>query len=388
MNDPAAASSLLARAVALLPTGPRRAELMWEQAIALRLRGRSREADAALDAAEHEAHRVGAPAIAARSVAERTHGRLSSGELGLDEAIVAFEAAVTALAAESDERGLGRADLLASSVHWFAGNLTATAASAERAWAHYLAAGFSPASCICTYAEALFHGPTTVEDGSARCAALLEASSDRMTEANVTTVLGGFRTLAGATADAYDLLDHARRVYEDVGSDRGILMIWTPYRVEAEALAGNLDVAIALAHENVETLTALGEHGYSSMRALRLADLLMLQGDDERADEVTAIAERDALPSDVLAQFLRRSVRGRLLARAGDTEAGEAQARDGVRLAMLTDELCARAGAHFALAEVLDLAGDRPRAEVEEASGRDLLLRKGAKGALVGAPFA
>ena len=68
--------------------------------------------------------------------------------------------------------------------------------------------------------------------------------------------------------------------------------------------------------------------------------------------------------------------------------AGEAMARDGVRLASLTDELCGRARAHFALAEVLELAGDRPGAEVEEASGRDLLLRKGAKGALVGAPFA
>ena len=249
MNDPAAASSLLARAVALLPTGTRRAELMWEQAIALRLRGRSGEADAALDAAEHEAHRVGAPAIAARSVAERTHGRLLSGELGLDEAIAAFEATLTTLASERDERGLGRVELCAGTVHWLAGNHKASAAAAERAWAHYSAAGFSPAVCIGTYAESLYHGATTVEAGSARCAELLELSPDRMTEANVTTVLGGFRSLAGDADDARDLLDHARGLYEDLGNDRGLLMHWAPYRVEAEALAGNLDAATKRARE-------------------------------------------------------------------------------------------------------------------------------------------
>ena len=388
MNDPAAASSLLARAVALLPTGPRRAELMWEQAIALRLRGRSAEADAALDAAEHEAHRVDAPAIAARSVAERTHGRLLSGELGLDEAIAAFEATLTTLASERDERGLGRVELSAGTVHWLAGNHKASAAAAERAWAHYSAAGFSPAVCIGTYAESLYHGATTVEAGLARCAELLELSPDRMTEANVTTVLGGFRSLAGDADDARDLLDHARGLYEDLGNDRGLLMHWAPYRVEAEALAGNLDAATKRARSNVERLTALGERGYSSVRALRLAELLLLQGDDDEAERVTALAERDALSSDVIVQFLRRSIRGQLLARGGDVARGAAIARDGVRLASLTDELCGRARAHFALAEVLELAGDRPGAEVEEASGRDLLLRKGAKGALVGAPFA
>ena len=388
MNDAAAASGLLARAVALLPTGTRRAELMWEQAIALRLRGRSSEADAALDAAETEAHRVGAPALAARSVAERTHGGLLSGELGLDEAVAAFEATLTTLASERDERGLGRAELCAGTVHWFAGNHGASAAAAERAWAHYSAAGFSPAVCIGTYAEALYHGATTVEAGSARCAELLELSPDRMTEANVTAVLGGFRALAGAADAARELLDHARGLYEDLGNDRGLVMFWTQYRVEAEALAGNLDAATERARESVERLTSLGERGYSSVRALRLADLLLLQGDDDEADRVTALAERDALPSDVIVQCLRRSIRGQLLARAGDVAAGEAMARDGVRLALLTDELCGRARTHFALAAVLELAGDSPAAEAEETAGRGLLLQKGVKGALVGAPFA
>ena len=56
-------------------------------------------------------------------------------------------------------------ELCAGTVHWLAGNHKASAAAAERAWAHYSAAGFSPAVCIGTYAESLYHGATTVEAG-------------------------------------------------------------------------------------------------------------------------------------------------------------------------------------------------------------------------------
>ncbi len=220
-NDPAAASGLLGRAVSLLSPGALRAELIWEQSLALRLRDRAADADTALARAEEEGLAVGARAIVARAVAERTHAMLLSGELALDQAVAHFEGALSTLAAERDERGLGRAELLAGSVHWFAGNLADAAVTAERAWAHYSAAGFSPAGCISTHAEALYHGSTTVEAGTARCIELLETAPDRMTQANVTTVLGGFRGLAGAVTEARDLLDHARELYDDLGSSRG-----------------------------------------------------------------------------------------------------------------------------------------------------------------------
>jgi hypothetical protein len=49
---------------------------------------------------------------------------------------------------------------------------------------------------------------------------------------------------------------------------------------------------------------------------------------------------------------------------------------------------CAPVQAHFGLAEVLELAGDRAGATAEENAARELLHLKGAKGALVGAPSA
>ena len=386
MNDVAAASSLLDRATTLMPSGAERAALLWEQALALRLQDRLAEANAALTEAEEDARLCGARAISARVAAERAEIRLHSGDLSLDEAIGAFEAALSTLRGEQDERGLGRAELLAGSVHWFACNLEAAEAAAERAATHYHAAGFSPAGCIGTLAEALYHGATPVDAAALKCTELLSQSPDRMTEANLTAVLGGLRALAGDAGDARSLLDHARGLYEDLGSSRGVLTVWTPYRIDAEVLAGNLDAATTLARENLEALAALGELGYASTRAVELAELLLLQADDREAARATAFAERDGLASDVLVQFLRRSLRARLLARSGDLAPALELARDAVALASLTDVLRYRARAHLALAEVLARAGDDSGARAEEALAEGLLRQKGVKGALVGAP--
>ena len=385
-NDAGAATSLLDRATTLMPSGSERAALLWEQAITLRLQDRLSEATAALNEAEQDARASGARAVSARVAAERAEIRLLNGDLSLDDAIEAFNEALSTLRSEHDERGLGRAELLAGSVHWFACNLEAAAAAAERAATHYHAAGFSPAGCIGTLAEALYHGATPVEAAALRCTELLSQSPDRMTEANLTAVLGGLRALAGDAADARSLLDHARGLYEDLGSSRGVLTVWTPYRIEAELLAGNLDAATTLARENFEALSALGELGYASTRALELAELLLLQGDAQEAERATAVAERDGLASDVLVQFLRRSLRARLLARSGDLAVALELAQDAVALASLTDVLRYRARAHLALAEVLARAGDDAAARTEEAVAEDLLRQKGVKGALVGAP--
>ena len=386
MSDLASAADLLGRATSLLPQAERRAELLWESAIVLRLRGRAADADAALAEADQAAEALRLPWLTARVVAERTLLDLLSGHVGLDDAVVEFEAALETLRDAGDDRGLGRAELCACGVHWFAANNAAAAAGARRAAAHYVRAGISPAACIGAEAEALFYGATSVKDGVARCLELQESAPDRMAEANVTAVLGAFQALAGDADEARSLLDHARRLYEDLGNRRGLLAVWTPLRVEAAILSGDLVTAATLARENVEAFVATGERGYSTARALRFAAVLLLQGEDEEADRATSVAERDALPSDVLVQFLRRSMRARLLARGGEVAAAEPLARDAVRIAAQTDCLCDRARAHLALAEVLELAGAEADARAEEAIADELLRLKGAEGALVGAP--
>ena len=140
-NDAGAATSLLDRATTLMPSGSERAALLWEQAITLRLQDRLSEATAALNEAEQDARASGARAVSARVAAERAEIRLLNGDLSLDDAIEAFNEALSTLRSEQDERGLGRAELLAGSVHWFACNLEAAAAAAERAATHYHASG-------------------------------------------------------------------------------------------------------------------------------------------------------------------------------------------------------------------------------------------------------
>jgi hypothetical protein len=385
-NDVAAATSVLGRAAALLPAGPRRAELLWERSIALRLQGAVAEADSALAQAGLEARDTGARSIAARVEAERTQVILSTGELPLDEAVTRFDEALSTLREEGDHRGLGRAGFCACIVHAFACNFAADATAAEEAAKHYRAAGFSDAACIGRRAEALFYGATDVGTASLACSAMLETELDRLSEANVTSVLGGLRALAGDVDDGLALLDRAHELYEDAGSKRSIEFVWTPLRVEAELIAGDTAGAAARAASNVEELMRIGERAFASTRALQLAGARLLLGDEPGADRWTSFAEENALASDVLPQFLRRSLRARLLARAGAIADAEGLARDALRLAMMTDALLDRARAHVALAEVLLLAGDEAGARMEEEAADALLRLKGVKGARLGAP--
>jgi hypothetical protein len=156
-----------------------------------------------------------------------------------------------------------------------------------------------------------------------------------MTEANAMSVLGALRALAGAADDGLALLDQARPLYEDIGSRRGIVFIWTLARIDAEVAAGLLQHAAERAQANVDELRAQGEMAYACCRSLTLADLHFALQNDDAAEDATAFGEAHAFPSDVLAQFLRRSMRARLLARRGFREGGGACTRS--RLDRLVD---------------------------------------------------
>ena len=375
-NNVNAAVGLLGRATELLPAGPGRAALLWEHSLALRLHGDDRLADVALAEAEANARAASNDAVIARVEAERASLGLFTGRLSLDDAIAALERSAATLRREGDERGLGRAIYHTGFVHAFACNLAAQAEAAAEAANHYASAGFSPAACIGSYLEALYHGSVDVETAAGRCAELVESATDTMTEANATSVLGGLRALSGAHDEAFALLEHARSLYEDIGSRRGVIFVWAPLRIDAETAAGDVASAAAHAQANVDELRRLGEQAYASTRALTLAHLQLALDDDVAAERATAFAEAHALPSDVLVQFLRRSIRARLLARAGESQEAERLAREAVSIASLTDALRDRATAHAALADVLARKGDARGAREEAAAAAELLRRR------------
>ena len=142
--------------------------------------------------------------------------------------------------------------------------------------------------------------------------------------------------------------------------------VWSPQRIAADTLAGNLDAATILAEAVVAELMSANDRAYASTHAVFLADLLLLRGTDAQAERYLAIAEQHALPSDVLVQFMQRAVRARLLARTGEFAAAETLARDATALSSMTDVLRDRARVHLALAEVLSLAGKPAAARREQ----------------------
>jgi DNA-binding SARP family transcriptional activator/predicted ATPase len=378
-TDSSAATGLLRRAVDLLPADRRRAELLWELSIALRVSGLADDAEATLARAAAEAALLKDRPLLARADAEVVRTRLWSGELSLADAAAALATAIATLERHGDERGLGRALLDVSSVHLFACNLAEIEATTTRAAAHYEAAGMNPAACIGLNAEALYYGATPVDDAVARCVAVLERVSDRQTEANVAAVLGALQALGGDPDAGRTLVSHARTLFADVGNHLALTAIVNPLEMDIELCAGELGAAVEIGQASFDRLTSIHDVAYASTRAVQLADVLLDVGNAEAAEGYVSFAELNAISGDVLVQFLARSARARLLARAGDFAAAETAARAAVSIAELTDVLRDRSRTHLALAEVLRLEGRTEEAAEERERAIALLREKGAR---------
>jgi len=378
MQDVQAPTGLLRRATALLPAGPRRAELLWELALALWLENAREESRLALDRAEADGFAIGSRSILARVRVEKAHLSLISGDLELADVVAELATAAAQLELERDERGLGRAHTCLAMTHAFAFNMGEYGREGERAAAHYRAAGFAPSAAIGIQAEGVYFGASPVAEALRTCAELLREPPDRMSEANVTAVVAALRALVGEIDEARGLLDQARALYDDVGNRRIIHTAWDGYHLEVEMLAGNVDAAAAHSGESVAVLLAGGEPAHATTRAGQLAAFLLDADRPDEAERFAGIAEDGSVESDVFAQLLWRGVRARLLARQGDYEDAEALARGAVAISLLTDALRERARAHLALAEVLMLSGKDAEAQAEVSRARNLLVAKGA----------
>ena len=149
-----------------------------------------------------------------------------------------------------------------------------------------------------------------------------------------------------------------------------------------ELLAGDPAAAEAELRRDYETLDRLGERNYISTVAAVLAEAVYEQGRLDEADRFATVSAEVAAPDDVATQFLWRGVRGKLLARQGRVDEGEALVREAVRLARSTDELISPANALMDLAEVLCLDGRRQ--EAAEATDEAIRLYE-QKGSVVAA---
>jgi class 3 adenylate cyclase/tetratricopeptide (TPR) repeat protein len=182
-----------------------------------------------------------------------------------------------------------------------------------------------------------------------------------------------FLAMLGRFDEANRLLAEA----EDRMLERGVakaggrarFQIWLPLRrFDVAMLEGDAVRAEAAARETCETAQAMGgEFGNFLWFCCNLAQALCLLGRDAEAEEWLERG-RDLGPTEErFPQILWRHARGKVLARRGELEEGERLAREAIGLATGTGMLNVHAAALVDLAEVLALAGDDARAELEEA---------------------
>ena len=108
-----------------------------------------------------------------------------------------------------------------------------------------------------------------------------------------------------------------------------------------------------------------------------LAEALYRLGRDVEALEATELGERSAAPDDVLSHVIWRSVRAKLLARAGELAQAERLALDAVALVVGTDDLSHAGDASTSLATVLLAAGKTEDARAAALKALELYGRKG-----------
>lgn len=137
-------------------------------------------------------------------------------------------------------------------------------------------------------------------------------------------------------------------------------------------MAGDPAAAAEFGAEGCRLFEELGDKGFLSTAAGKLAQALYALDRLEEADAWAGRAAELGASDDAMTQMLWRQVRAKVLARRGVTADAERFAREAVAIGEATDFLSGHGDAYADLAEVLLLAGkaDEAAAALEQALER------------------
>jgi tetratricopeptide (TPR) repeat protein len=200
---------------------------------------------------------------------------------------------------------------------------------------------------------ALFHGPTAVSEALPHCEQLLDQTTDRLGRANVLVYLAGLHVLAEHYDEGFALLDDADRTYDELSDSYSRANNGARIRGGAYVLCGELDSAEAVFRESCATLERVGDKPSLASVAAELAAVMDLQGRLDEADSWSRFAREHAPAGDKIAQVHWRSVVGKVSARMGRVDEGEALVREALEVAETTDALSHRGAVRLDLASVL-----------------------------------
>ena len=309
---------LYGRALALVPAqSPQRAELEWELAIALRLADRWTEGQVWLAQSLETARRHDLAAIEARGLVEVEREKLYQGESTPDDVVRVIDAALPVLREARDDRGLARALITLQAPAFFRGRYAEGMEAGEQAALHYRAIRYSPAASVTAIGAALVFGATPTDEAITRCETL-RVDADHASEAAILSslaVLHGFRG-EFEIADSYGA--QSVELWAMLGMGRSEETTALERAMHLARLRGSRDEVVEIARRRLAVYEIGGGSAWLSTAAAQLAWVLLDRDDtDEAADHVTRAASA-AHPHDVLVQSLAATLRGRLLARAGD----------------------------------------------------------------------
>jgi ATP/maltotriose-dependent transcriptional regulator MalT len=378
--------NLLTRASVVLPEDDRtRRAIQTELGSALMRAGDFDRADSVLTEALEAASAAGDRRLELRTEIERQFFReFTKPEGSADEILGVTDRVIPLLQELDDDLGLSKAWWLRSEADVRACRWGARADALERALEHARRAGDAQeeATIVSLLAQALYYGPTQVEDAIRRCETFLEqAGEERSVLAAMQSTLAGLRAMQGDFAQARRLWSEAEAVYDDLGL-RLRRVVRSLIAAEVESLAENVDGAVEGLSAAYDAATEMHARSVSATIAAFLADALCDKQSHAEAERFSEVTEREAGGDDLVAQVLWRSSRARALAERGSGAAADALAREAVRLAEPTDFPDLRARALLAHAAVLAAAG-RP-AEATELRHRAGALYEG-KGNVVAA---
>ena len=280
-----------------------------------------------------------------------------------EEALPVFEAA-------GDDWGLSEMESALLLAEELQGSCADVAAAAERALGHARRAGDHT---MTDWAErelihAQYKGATPVLE----CLRWLDEHPE-VERRSVLPYRDRLLAMLGRFDDAHRLLAEAADRVADLGAVRFQTSL-AVHRFDIAMLQGDAASAEAAARERWESAHASGELANFMWFCCRLAQALLELGRDDEAEQWLERG-RETPSEERLPQMLWRQVRGKVLARRGELEEGERLAREAVALAEESDMLNAHADALLDLAEVLTLASQDARPELDRALA--LYERKG-----------
>ncbi len=381
-GDQTAAANLWARAASLLPReDPFLLSLLSELGDTFFWLGRYADARSVFAEAVESARRVGDKRV-------EWLGLLGQVRLEVQTATRSGSNVELAQAAEEglavfeelgDTAGVAKAGFLLGTARIWQYRHAAAAQAFERALANARLAGdeFLESICLAAFAGTLAAGPTPVAEAIDRVEEMLAAASTRLLEKILLEELAGLYAAQGRFDEARGFLERARTLEEEFGSEVGLANFEAFSVATIERSAGDVEAAEAALRHGYEVLERLGEQGWRSSVAARLAGTLVAQDRLEEAEHFLQISEEAAASDDVDAQSSLRQVRAQLLAKRGEHGEAERLIREGLALVEGTDDLDAHARTFIRLAEVLRSAGKGEEAKSAVGAALRLCEQKG-----------